>query len=106
MSDDLLPEDDFMSELRHAMEAWEEPAFTPTPPKPYPEQVELTQNQKRLIIEYLLGGGCGKGIFEDCPEFWEKPDGSYMDMDEMYDPLRDAADNFVEEIKQHLLKTL
>ena len=77
------------------------PAPPPTP-KPPPPKIELTQKQKRLVIDYCLGnGGSHKGLFEDCEEMWEGID----DPDEAYPSLRDAVDEFIEESKQRLYES-
>jgi len=101
-------EDDFIVCLKQLKEDWDKP-FVPKPYVP-PErpEVQLTKNQKRTIIEYVLNG-VGKGLFEDCENFWENEDGSCIseeEIDRLYGSYRKAADEYVEALKQKLLQTL
>ena len=82
---------------------WREPAEErpPAPPKPPPPKMDLTLAQKRIVVNYVLGGP-GKGIFEDIPEFWD----GIEDIDEAYGPLRDAVDEYVEGLKEKMLAEL
>jgi hypothetical protein len=65
--------------------------------------IELTKNQKRIVLEYVLGD-VGKGLFEDCEEIWEGM--TEDEIDENYPDLRDAVDNFMAEVKQKALDNL
>jgi len=68
---------------------------------------ELTGDQKRIVIEYLLNG-VGKGLFEDVPEFWAAMSSLYNQdqIEELYPAMRQAVEKFVEQCKHHLLATI
>jgi len=95
---------DFLADLaklktaREKEKAEKPPAFTK---KEHPK-VELTGDQKRIVIEYIMHAG--KGIFEDVPEFWAGM--SHDQIDAAYPAVREAVDKFVEECKHHLLVTI
>lgn len=98
-----MEENDFITELNK----WQEDQSKPFVPPPYVKKeyphVELSDAQKRVIIDYMLGG-VSKGIFEDCPEFW---DGIADEkIDELYPAYREVSEQFVEQLKQHLLDTI
>jgi hypothetical protein len=94
--------DDFEAVLDEWFQAKKQPKVKPqyVPPPP-PPKVELSLGQKRTIVEYMLGG-VSKGIFEDCPEFWD----GVVDIDSAYPSYRQAAEEFVEGLKQRLLQEL
>lgn len=95
-----MEENEFITELN----AWKEDQNKPFVPPPYVKKVhphvELTDAQKRFIIEYELGGVC-KGIFES-EEFWEDS----HENDDFYNSYYEAVEKFIEQIKQHLLDTI
>ena len=68
------------------------------PPK---RHITLTLHQKKVIVNYVLSA-FGKGLFEDCKEFWEGVD----DIKESYSSYRDAVDEFVEDLKKKILREL
>ena len=48
-----------------------------------------------MVVNYILSG-VSKGVFEDCPEFWE----GISDIDEAYGPYRNATEKFVDELRK------
>lgn len=58
--------------------------------------VELSDEQKRFVIEYYLNGS-SKGLFEDTEIFGDE---------DLYEAYRNAVDDFIDKIKQHLLDTI
>lgn len=100
--------DDFMDSLNRLKEDWNKPFVPKVSKPPARPKVELTQQQKRVIVGYMLGG-ISKGVFEDCPDFWRHSDGKEMteeEIDRLYGAYYDAAERFLDQIKQHLLDTL
>lgn len=95
--------DDFLACAAQIKKSVEEEEARPVQPAPRPvlPGIELTQSQKRLILEYALGD-LGKGLFEDCPEFWD----GVEDIDAAYPALREAANDYVEGLRQRLLGEL
>jgi hypothetical protein len=60
----------------------------------------LTAEQKTLLINYMLRG-VGKGIFEDVPAFWEGvPENK---IDDLYPAYREAAEKFIDQLREHAL---
>jgi len=66
-------------------------------------KVELTVAQKKLVINYMLGS-VGKGLFEDCQEFWAGM--QQEEIDQQYPAYREAVESFVDGLKQHLLRAV
>ncbi len=98
-----MPDEDFQK----ALEEWKNERTKPRPPVSSPPkvrmEVQLTKNQKRVLLDYLLGG-VGKGVFEDCPEFWQGMEESQID--ELYGAYRDASDKFVDEVREYVIRHL
>jgi hypothetical protein len=92
--------EDFIEALKNLKD---EPEKLPEQPKKPKPQVELTNDQKRIIVQYMLGG-VSKGLFEDCEDFWEGM--SQEQIDELYPAYADESERFVDELKQHILDTL
>jgi hypothetical protein len=67
--------------------------------------VELTTEQKKFILEYIMVSS--KGIFED-GDFWAMRSPLYAegDVDEQYGAFREVVEKFIEECKYHLLVTI
>ena len=61
--------------------------------------VELTVQQKKAIIEYVLGDP-GKGLFEDCDEFCTQ------EVEDNVDGYKDAVYDFVNELREKTLSEL
>lgn len=94
-----MDKSDFELDLENWKHRPKEPkAYVAPPPPP---KIDLTLHQKRVIVDYMLGG-VSKGLFEDVEEFWEGVD----DIEGTYPSYRDATDEFVEELKQKILKEL
>ena len=62
--------------------------------------IELTKEQKRFLLDYMLHSG--KGIFEDYPEFWN----TLPDAEDNLPKLQEAVNKYVDELKQRLLGEL
>lgn len=60
---------------------------------------ELTVDQKRAVIKYLLGD-VSKGLFEDCDEFCTE------EVENDLDGYKDAVNNFVDDLKFELSRFL
>ena len=60
----------------------------------------LTPHQKKVVIKYLLDG-VGKGLFEDCEDFWEELDPD--EIEEQYPVYKEAVENFVDGLRELLL---
>lgn len=95
-----------MSDFLDTLEEWKKDRKTKAAepvilakPEPRPK-VELSDFQKKYIIEYALGG-ISKGVFED-PEFWERM--TQEEVDEVYGSYYEAAENFMDELKMHVLQ--
>lgn len=63
----------------------------------------LTTHQKKEVVKYLLAG-VGKGLFEDCDEFWEGI--TQEEIDENFEAYRDAVDEFIDGLKEKILADL
>lgn len=93
--------DDFSVDLAR----WREQQLKPQPSKVIPAKpkayAELTSDQKRKIIRYLM---CfSKGVVED-GDFWGTM--SQADINDQYDAYRNAIDRFIEEMKETLLSMI
>ncbi len=101
-------DEDFLAALQHAMDEDRKapnraPWVSASPPPPPKPVVELTKGQKETIIRYVLGG-VSKGLFEDCEAFWEGMNNQQID--EQYSSYRQAVEEYVENLKDKLLREL
>ncbi len=99
---------DFLTLLQRAMDEDRKapnraPWSNPSPPPPPKPSVELTVNQKKVAIGYILGD-VSKGLFEDCEDFWEGM--SQEQIDDEYGSYRQAVEEYVESLKLKLLGEL
>ncbi len=83
--------DEWKKNYERRFDHLKEQTYVPPPPPP---KVELSLEQKRIVVDYVLGS-VGKGIFEDVAEFWE----GISDIEEAYPSYRQATEEFVDGLR-------